>query len=281
MNWKEIKVLKKLHITGIVSAFEANYSPQYAFKGENHNFWEFLYVTSGKICVVADDRVHYLKQGDIIFHRPMEYHKFSVMDGQPAGVFVVSFYLSGSGYDELYGGVFSINGEILEKMNGMIEFFRNHKENEKSRNFLFSIKNDPFLIQQAANYIEIFLIEIARYGTHSKELTTRNTITYKRIVNFMKENVCENLTIEDIAGSLGMSVSNLKKVYAMYSVFSIHKYFVKLKISKAIELLSKGCSVAEISEMLKFNNQNYFSVVFKRETNMSPLTYRRKILKKK
>ena len=33
-------------------------------------------------------------------------------------------------------------------------------------------------------------------------------------------------------------------------------------------------------DILGFNNQNYFSIVFKRETSMSPLNYRKNILGK-
>ena len=90
----------------------------------------------------------------------------------------------------------------------------------------------------------------------------------------------DSATVDELADLCGMSTSNLKKVYSMYSVFSIHKYFVKLKIARAIEMLEEGYNVTEISDKLGFNNQNYFSIVFKRETSMSPLNYRKNILEK-
>ena len=101
---------------------------------------------------------------------------------------------------------------------------------------------------------------------------------FKRITDIMRDNIFDNLSIKALASKCEMSESNLKKIFSKYSALSIHKYFLKMKIYKAIELLGENYNVAEISEMLSFNNQNYFGVVFKKETGYSPLNYRKKFL---
>ena len=55
------------------------------------------------------------------------------------------------------------------------------------------------------------------------------------------------------------------------------KYFTGLKINLAAKMLEQGTSIVEISKALSFDNQNYFSTVFKREMGVSPSAYREKI----
>ena len=280
MKWEQVEVVPKIQIKSFVTAFEATYRGGFDFKGENHNFWEFVYVIDGIISVTADDRVHTLKTGDIIFHKPMEFHKLKTINEKNATLLIMSFYLEGDSVEYFENAVFSLGSEAQEKVEQIITFLRKNKPEENKNNYLFRLKNDPVLIQETANYTELFLISLLSSDVKTKGVTTRSALVYKKIINVMKENVENNLTIDDLAELCGMSTSNLKKVYSMYSVFSIHKYFVKLKVSRAIEMLEEGYNVTEISDILGFNNQNYFSIVFKRETSMSPLNYRKNILGK-
>lgn len=280
MKWEQVEVVPKIQIKSFVTAFEATYRGGFDFKGENHNFWEFVYVIDGIISVTADDRVHTLKTGDIIFHKPMEFHKLKTINEKNATLLIMSFYLEGDSVEYFENAVFSLGSEAQEKIEQIITFLRKNKPEENKNNYLFRLKNDPVLIQETANYTELFLISLLSSDVKTKGVTTRSALVYKKIINVMKENVENNLTIDELAELCGMSTSNLKKVYSMYSVFSIHKYFVKLKVARAIEMLEEGYNVTEISDILGFNNQNYFSIVFKRETSMSPLNYRKNILGK-
>lgn len=280
MKWEQVEVVQKIHIKSFVSAFEATYRSGFDFKGENHNFWEFVYVIDGVVCVTADDRIHTLKTGDVIFHKPMEFHKLKIVNETSASLLIMSFYLEGDSISYFENAVFSLGADAQDKIEQIITFLRKNRPEENKNNYLFKLKNDSVLIQETANYTELFLMSLLNSDVKTKEVTTRSALMYKKIINAMKENVENNLTVDELADLCGMSTSNLKKVYSMYSVFSIHKYFVKLKIARAIEMLEEGYNVTEISDKLGFNNQNYFSIVFKRETSMSPLNYRKNILEK-
>lgn len=280
MKWEQVEVVPKIQIKSFVSAFEATYRGGFDFKGENHNFWEFVYVIDGIISVTADDTIHTLKMGDVIFHKPMEFHKLKTINEKSATLLIMSFYLEGDSVESFENAVFSLGEDSQEKVEQLITFLRKNKPQEHKNNYLFRLKEDSVLLQETANYTELFLVSLLNSNSRPKGLTTRSALVYKKIINVMKENVENNLTIDELAELCGMSTSNLKKVYSMYSVFSIHKYFVKLKIARAIEMLEEGYNVTEISDILGFNNQNYFSIVFKRETSMSPLNYRKSILGK-
>ena len=52
-----------------------------------------------------------------------------------------------------------------------------------------------------------------------------------------------------------------------------------MKVAKAMSLLRDGKNVSEIADLLGFENQSYFSSVFKRETGISPTEYKKSLNK--
>ena len=74
--YKPYKINQLINITEMYSFFERQFGKDYSFPGESHNFWECMYVEDGSVCVSGDERVYSLKSGEIIFHKPMEFHKF-------------------------------------------------------------------------------------------------------------------------------------------------------------------------------------------------------------
>ena len=72
------QIKEPLVIDAFYSFFKLHYNNDYRFDGELHDFWECVYVIDGSIRASGDNRVYDLVKGDIIFHKPMEMHKFSV-----------------------------------------------------------------------------------------------------------------------------------------------------------------------------------------------------------
>lgn len=76
--WMAYHIEEQIIINSLYSLFEMHYNDGYAFQGETHNFWECLYVIDGKGYVSGDERVYNLTRGNIVFHKPMEFHKFLI-----------------------------------------------------------------------------------------------------------------------------------------------------------------------------------------------------------
>ena len=80
-----------LHISRIVSIFYFEFDKDFKFSGEAHDFWEFVYVDKGAIIATAKDKDIPLRQGEILFHKPNEFHKLRA-DGKLApNIFVMTF----------------------------------------------------------------------------------------------------------------------------------------------------------------------------------------------
>lgn len=279
----EYKIETNIKIISVMSAFEVIYNNDFFFGGENHNFWEFVYVIDGKVGATADEKIHELSKNEIIFHKPMEFHKLWASSGTKPHLFIMSFSSEGQLMNRFKDGVFTLTYEQKTKFDMLLDSFQLHTENKilttATDEFLKSWNNDPVFTQLIGNYLEIFLLSLV---DNQKVTTTgqlnKSAMYYTKIIKVMEEHVYEWITVPQLGELLNLSVSNLKKIFVKYSMYSIHKYFLKLKINQAIELLKNGYTVLEISELLSFNNQNYFSIVFKRETGYSPLSYKKKFL---
>ena len=80
---------------------------------------------------------------------------------------------------------------------------------------------------------------------------------------------------ELLASKLNSDYSKISKMFSATEKLTIEKYFIKLKIEKAKELIqAKELNFTEISQHLDYNNMNYLSRQFKSETGLSMSAYK-------
>lgn len=286
-----MKVIKSLSITDIHSAFEPKYKAGFTFNGEQHSFWEFVYVIDGCVGVSADEKVYELKKNEIIFHKPLELHKLWTPAGCTSHLFIASFSAEGEAMKELENSVFSLSHGQKEKLLELIDFLKDELCGEVPEKYPYTENDAEFyreysiaegfkkILHQTANYIELFMLSAVSSGrTCSNPLETREALLYHKIIKLLENNVYSRLSVRDIADICCVSVSSVNKTFAKFSSGGIHRCFTRLKIMKAAELLASDTEISQISELLGFSSQNYFSMVFKRETGLSPLNYKRKYL---
>lgn len=91
MTYIKTKLKRSIDIDAIITLHYFEYMKNFEFKGESHNFWEFLYVDKGTVAVRADDTWTTLKTGDIIFHQPNEFHAIKSIGKDSPNLVVMSF----------------------------------------------------------------------------------------------------------------------------------------------------------------------------------------------
>ena len=74
MEFQKTALQKKLTVEAVVTVHYFEYTPDFSFPGEVHDFWEFVYVDKGEVTVTQGARDVHLTRGEIAFHAPMEFH---------------------------------------------------------------------------------------------------------------------------------------------------------------------------------------------------------------
>ncbi len=96
-------------------------------------------------------------------------------------------------------------------------------------------------------------------------------------INFMLENVNKKLKLGDIAKETGLSASHFSRLFVNRTGHPPIDYFIQLKIQRACRLLdNSGWMISDVSRETGFDDQFYFSRVFRKVMDMSPAEYRKK-----
>ncbi len=276
--WKPYKIETEFKITEFYSAFDRKCGEGFMFKGESHDFWEIVYVIDGSIIVSADERVVKLSKNQLLFHKPMEFHTQSIHGDGSAHIFIMSFSVEGDFMEKYARKIIHLKPERSKEIIGILDFLRHYNKTKDVAPspvaFLQNIKDDKCYAQKLKNLTENFLINISSAQSEENLVLSSETKIYRNAMSIIDENVGENLTVFEIAQMCNVSEAYLKKIFAKYAGIGVHSCVLKSKLTYAKQLLDSGVSVSSVAEKLSFSTANYFSIVFRRETGMSPREYK-------
>lgn len=277
MAWRSYEIKEQVKIERLYSLFKRHFNKGHHFLGEMHDFWEAVYVVDGEVIISADENIHNFKSGDIIFHKPLELHKFNVVGDNGATLLVFSFAMSGNLCKNMERGAFHLDKFNRSIIKNFVEFLEiQAKKTFDAENidlfgdFMPKFYNNDIFLQTVSNYIVRLVLSISGGSNTLSKTKTHETELFKYALEIMNERISESLSVDDLACELNMSVSSLKRLFDKYAGMSVHKYFLSLKIKTATVLLKGGMAVNEVSDTLGFSSQGYFSATYKRETGNNP-----------
>lgn len=285
MKYYGISLKTNINVQALMSFYHFNFNNTYKFIGERHNFWEIVYVKSGSVGITAETRIYELNANMLALHKPNEFHNIWSTKGTKPEVYVFSFVCEDEFLKDLEGKIVKLNNfeqQLIERIKTELE--NNTDCGEKSGKHIMSAKaNIPkSSFQSVKSGLELLLSEIRNnYSVDKNVLTANLPVTHKDVfdnaIKFLKNNIYENILVEDICNEVNVSSTTLKRIFKKYTGESVKKYFLQLKIQKSKELLKQGLQIGTISETLGFSSQNYFCYAFKRETGQTPFLYKSKI----
>ena len=257
---------------------------------EVHDFWEMAYLESGEAVVIADDNKIHMLPGDVIFHKPGVVHYTQTINGVTPKLFFISFCANSKAMSLFDGLKISLDSEQKKMIYKMYDEARNIFVNgygiddESGFSSQSLLPDAPLGAQQLFKiHLEEFLILVGRLVEKQEKVITYQSreelekIIFQKMVEKVSEALYSELTIEDLCSSLNYSRTYLSVLFKKHSGMSVMQYYNSLKIKEAKRLIKNGKnSLFEIAEMLKFNNQYYFSKVFKKIEGVSPSEYKYK-----
>ncbi len=292
-NFTRLRFEKVFNIESIITLFYMEMPRNFSYDGEQHDFWEMVYIDKGEMICTADKNRFVLKSGEMTFHKPNEFHNLAG-DGKTApNVSIITFECHSRAMKYFEGKIFRLDSEEKSLLSKLFE--------EGLSCYQLADPRDPFLVemkrlqtapygssQMTKNFLEIFLIKLYR---HTDVLTKKMRRSYvidgvdvpyqvKEILDYLQENIYSRITIGDVARKIGKSESSVKQIFATYQKNGIMRYYNRLKIIEAKQLICEGnYNMTQIADLLCFDNPQYFSKCFKEFAKMTPSEYKAKIVK--
>ena len=98
-----------------------------------------------------------------------------------------------------------------------------------------------------------------------------------QVIDFLKSNLSKNYTLKKISEEFGFSISHFSYLFRNRTGYAPLEYFSILKIQRACQYLDlTNMRIKEIASKVGYNDPYYFSRVFHKIMNMSPIEYRQK-----
>ena len=103
-----------------------------------------------------------------------------------------------------------------------------------------------------------------------------------RAVAYISAHYMEKLTLRDLAANLYLNDTYLSKLFRQELNTSFTDYLNNTRIEHSIELMrSTDKSLLEIAGLVGFDDQSYFTKIFKKITGMTPRQYKSQIVEEK
>ncbi len=235
------------------------------------NCFEFTYLVQGNLCFSVDGSSYPLSGGDLYITFPNELHDtgnapmslhqmywFQLECNHPDDFLYMAPEAARYVIDQLY----QLPCRIIKMQGNEAKLLAEIFTNIASGTELGRI--------QSGCMLGALLCQILKRSDLS---AVHITPDIARATDYILQNIEQEFTMDDLARISLLSVSRFKQKFKSQIGTSPRGYINYHKIEQAKRMLSNGMSITETAMELSFSSSNYFSVVFRRYTSVSPTEY--------
>lgn len=226
----------------------------------------FQYTISGSGIFETNGKRHTLKEGmafisdipsDHCYYLPEESTEWEFIYITLTGLFAVSEWKK---MQEQYGNILYLTEEFIHFFWKIYSLATNH------------VIKDGY-ITSAISYEFIMNLWKSLVSQPKKDQSVNYSMD--SAVCFMKNNYHKTISLDDIASSVAMSKFHFNRTFLKNHGVTPWKYFTKLRIENAAELLLTTNHTSEtISKICGYESSNYFDKVFRKYVGISPGKFR-------
>ncbi len=286
ITYRKTRLKEEFVIKHLVTVHYLEYTKDFKFTGEKHDFWEFVYVDKGEINAIMEDTTHRLQQGEVIFHQPNEFHNVYSNGVIAPNIAIVSFECKSKAMNFFRNKVFHVTKEEKNLLSTLI------KESAKA---FGNPLNDPLLggviRKEEASFgaeqmilvcLQQFLLSLYRNNAISTAPKDSLSVLRERmdndivedVIEYLNENIGNPLSFDNVLKYSKTSSTGLKTLFKEKTGMGVMQYFNYLKIERAKMLIREdNYNFTQIAGILGYDSIHYFSKQFKQIAKMTPSEY--------
>ncbi len=243
----------------------------------SHPFSELFYVVHGSGTFITEGMEFSVGKNDMVIINPHVQHTEKSLYTTPLEYIVLgidglafSFEKIASVQDSILmqtasGDVYKYNTQnsyVYAYLNIMLEEITKKEENYEA---------------VCQNLLEVILLCMLRNNNLSIVQSSNVLLNREcaQIKNYLDANYAENITLDTLASFSHMNKYYMAHAFTRYMGVSPITYLLQKRIEEGKSLLSSTShSISQISTILGFSSQSYFSQAFKKATGRTPVQYR-------
>ena len=232
--------------------------------------FQIQYISEGEGTFVTYDRTFAVRPGSVIFVFPGQRHNYRPSKETGWIEYWVGF--NGHFFNSL------VQEGILTKEHTYLEIgVRDSIINIFEEIFDEVHAQRPFYQIKACSGIMSLIAELITFERRKDQPDYFQSIVEKAKI-LMENNIFHTINLSGISRQLGLSASRFNAIFKNYTSMSPYQYFIHIKINRAKGLLEhENLSVKEVAHKLGFEDQYYFSRLFKLKTGIAPSVWKQYI----
>lgn len=229
---------------------------------EAHDIYEVLYVKKGDITYVAEEKVYYAKDNDIIITPPGKIHTLffnNRAEYDRYDVFFDKSIIFPSVYEKLCDIADVINTDTnphIEEMFAKLDLYYDKFKEDEFGNILKNITEEILY--------NIILISKNHTGTYSSNPYMTKAIRY------IERNLTKDFTLDDMCKELYFTKSTLHRLFKRHLQITPKKYITLKRLEKAQKMLKKGMKPTDVYIQCGFVEYSTFWRDYKNYCGCSP-----------
>lgn len=121
----------------------------------------------------------------------------------------------------------------------------------------------------------LFIFSKGMNGESAADLKLDTTEFVDQIKNHVDGHFSEQISLQSVCREFGISQTYLNKLFRKYEDKTFYNYLIEVRINRAKQMIEedRGFYIKDIALMVGYENQFYFSRLFRTYTGMSPSEY--------
>lgn len=239
----------------------------YFTKRENTDSFELRFTLEGSGILNYRKKQYAIRKGEGFFISCQEPHYYRAnKNGWKCTVFHINGKLCQQYFDE-----FAANGSVLFSNQSFPAF-----ESLQFQVLKTAQKVTPYTHYRISCALDLLLTELLNASGQRAHTDTFADDHIAEIVSYLREHYSEKIVFETLAKEFGTSRSILFKKFKQYTGYTPISYLTDIRLTHAKFLLrTTALSIEQIATQTGFSDSGYFSQIFKKNTGITPLKFRK------